>query len=814
MQKILLSLLVLINAAAFAQTDSTVARPSTRAPRNSFSGRVTDAATNMPLPGATVYFSDLKTGAATLSDGSFTFLGVPGGKHLVEISFIGYAGVSQYIEIRGDVKQNYSLTAEVVERNEVVVTGISAATQSRRTATPITTMRRQDLLRRASVNIVDAISKQPGVTQLSTGPAVSKPVIRGLGYNRVITIHDGVRQEGQQWGDEHGLEIDEYSVSKIEILKGPASLIYGSDAMAGVINIMSNLPVPAGTMRGNFISNYQTNNRLRGFGLNLGANNNGFNWNVYGSMKAAGDYENKYDGRVYNSKFNERNVGGYLGYNGDWGYTHLIASYYKQNLGVVEGERDSEGRFIKLMPGGIEANPTEDDFNSTKPQLPWQSVQHVKLVSDNSFNVGTGRLALIAGFQRNQRIEFGNPDDPGERELYFDLGTFTYSGTYHLAEKNRWRTAIGVNGMAQRNQNKGEEVLIPEYSLFDFGTFIFSQKSWDKLTLSGGIRFDNRSLDSKAYMDGSDIKFNAFKKDFSNVSGSLGISYLPSEIVTLKFNIARGFRAPTVAELASNGTHEGTNRYEYGANDLKSETSWQMDGGFGLESEHISLEATVFSNNIRNFIFYRKLQAVGGGDSTVEVDGDLIPAFRFDQSPARLAGMELKLDIHPHPLDWLHVENTFSFVNGRFRDAIDGSKNIPFIPAARLISELRGDFLHKGKTFRNLSVSFEMDKTFDQNNPFTGYETETATPGYTLLNAGLGVDVVSRNKTLFSLYLQGNNLADVAYQHHLNRLKYTAENPVTGRVGVFNMGRNFSIKLNVPISVMLNRSANNAALGQ
>lgn len=805
MQKIfLLSLLIFINVIVFAQTDSGAVR--SRAPRNSFSGKVTDAATNLPLPGATVYFSDLKTGAATFSDGSFSFLGIPAGKHLVEVSFIGYSGVSQYIEIRGDVKQNFSLAAEVVERNEVVVTGISAATQSRRTATPITTMRRQDLLRRASVNIVDAISKQPGVSQLSTGPAVSKPVIRGLSYNRVITIHDGVRQEGQQWGDEHGLEIDEYSVSKIEILKGPASLIYGSDAMAGVINIMSNIPVPSGTLRGNFISNYQTNNRLRGFGLNLGANNNGFNWNVSGSMKAAGDYENKYDGRVYNSKFNERNLGGYVGYNGNWGYTHLTASYYKQNLGVIEGERDNEGRFIKLLPGGIEANPTEDDFNSTKPQVPWQSVQHVKLVSDNSFNVGNGRLALIAGYQRNHRMEFGNADDPNEKELFFALGTFTYSGIYHLAEKNRWRTAIGFNGMAQSNQNKGAEVLMPEYSLFDIGGFIFSQKSWDKVTLSGGVRFDNRSLHSKAFIEGSEVKFRDFKKDFSNASGSIGISYLPSDLVTLKFNLARGFRAPTVAELASNGTHEGTNRYEYGANNLKSETSWQVDGGFGLESEHVSLEATLFSNNIRNFIFYRKLSAAGGGDSTIEVDGNFIPAFRFDQSPARLAGMELKLDIHPHPLDWLHVENTFSFVNGRFKDAIDGSKNIPFIPAARVISELRGDFLHKGKTFRNLSLSFEMDKTFDQDNPFTGYETETATPGYTLLNAGLGVDVVSKSTTLFSVYFQGNNLADVAYQNHLNRLKYTAENPVTGRVGVFNMGRNFSIKLNVPLSVTLKRS--------
>ena len=803
MQKFLAFLIM--NALMVAHAAAQDARTG-RSQRNSFAGKVTDTLNSIPLGGATIYITDLKLGAATAPDGSFSFSNIPAGRHLVEISFVGYGGISAYIDIRGDVKRDFNLAPEVAERHEVVVTGLSAATQSRRTATPITTMRRQDLLRSASTNIVDAISKNPGVSQISSGPAISKPIIRGLGYNRVITIHDGVRQEGQQWGDEHGLEIDEYSVSKIEILKGPASLIYGSDAMAGVINIMSNIPVPVGSLRGNFVTNYQTNNRLRGFGANVGANYGGFNWNASASWKAAADYQNKYDGRVYNSKFNERSVGGYVGYNANWGYTHLIASYFKQNLGIVEGDRNMDGYFIKPLPGGVESLPADEDFNSIIPQIPRQSVEHVKLISDNNFNVGSGRLALITGYQRNRRIEFGNVDDPSEKELFFNLGTVTYSATYHLNEKNKWRTAVGANGMVQHNENRGEEVLIPEYGLFDLGVFLFSQKTWDKVTLSGGMRFDNRSLDSKSFMDGSTMKFNAFTRSFSNVSGSLGLSYLPSELVTLKFNIARGFRAPTIAELASNGTHEGTNRYEYGDNNLKSETSLQLDGGFEFHSDHVSLDASLFMNNIHNFVFYRKLEAAAGGDSTVLVDGDLITAFQFDQRPARLNGLELNLDIHPHPLDWLHFENSFSLVNGRFKEAIDGSKNIPFVPAARIVSDLRGDFLHRGKTIRNFSVSLELDKTFDQDHPFTGYNTETATSGYALLNGGVSADIVSKSRTLFSIYFHANNITDVAYQHHLSRLKYAPVNPATGRVGVFNMGRNFSIKVNVPLSFVEKKS--------
>ena len=143
------------------------------------------------------------------------------------------------VDIRGDVQKDFSLSPEVVENQGVTVTGVSGATQIKKTPTPITILRKENLLKEASTNLMDALSKIPGVSQVSTGPAISKPSIRGLGYNRVVVINDGVRQEGQQWGDEHGIEIDEYGVSKAEILKGPASIMYGSDALAGVVNFIS-----------------------------------------------------------------------------------------------------------------------------------------------------------------------------------------------------------------------------------------------------------------------------------------------------------------------------------------------------------------------------------------------------------------------------------------------------------------------------------------------------------------------------------------------------------------------------------------------
>ncbi len=776
--------------------------------RATLTGKITDVVTGEPLAGASVYLPDLKVGVTSNAQGIFLLQNIPAGKYLLEISFTGYASVIATVDINGNMEKDFSMSHSYVENEAVTVTGVSAATSVKRTPIPVNILRKEELLRGVSTNLIDALGKTPGISQVSTGPAISKPFIRGLGYNRVVVVNDGIRQEGQQWGDEHGIEIDEYNVTKAEVLKGPASLMYGSDALAGVVNIISILPAPQGTIKGNVFGTYQTNNRLRGFHADLGGNHQGFIWGAYGSYKGAADYKNKYDGYVFNSKFHEDALGGYIGLNKNWGYSHLYTSYFNQHVGLVEGDRDdATGQFLKQVnDNGTQgkAIATDKDFKSIDPYVPRQRIQHFKIATDNSFNVGNDRLTLTVGYQRNQRQEFGNVLKPDEKGLWFDLSTVNYNVQYHFAEKNNWKTSIGVNGMQQTNKNKGTEQLIPEYSLFDIGGFIFTQKRIDKVTLSGGIRFDNRSLDSKELEDGGDVKFQHFKKDFSNVSGSAGISYEASKTVTLKFNVARGFRAPSIPELASNGAHEGTNRYEYGSRDLKSETSLQVDAGVEVATPHVSLAANVFYNAVNNFIYYRKLQSANGGDSIIADGSRELFAFRFDQHNASLYGAELNLDIHPHPLDWLHIENTFSYVRGTLSQEQDGSKNLPFIPAARLINEVKAELLPKGKTIRHLYVKVELDNTFAQNDPFTGYNTETKTSGYSLLNAGLGGDFMSKGKTLFSLFFAANNIGDVAWQSHLSRLKYAPENLVTGRTGVFNMGRNFSVKLNIPLSFTVN----------
>ncbi len=807
MKKIILYILIFTCAGkipGFAQPTGYNGNVKPSNENGSLTGTITDGKTSQPLQGASVYFHDLKLGTGTNARGQYKIQHIPNGKYLVEISFLGYASIVETIEINGDVQKDYALSHSYIENEAVTVTGVSAATSVKRTPVPVNIIRKEELLRGSSTNLIDALSKTPGVAQVSTGPAISKPSIRGLGYNRVVVVNDGIRQEGQQWGDEHGIEIDEYNVNKAEVLKGPASLMYGSDALAGVVNFISVIPAPEKTIKANIFTTYQTNNRQRGLHADIGGNENGFIWGINGSYKAAADYTNKYDGPVFNSRFNEKDFGAYIGVNKNWGFSHLLLSKFDQRLGLVEGDRDSAtGRFTKPVDdNGVASDvlTTDADFTSTNPAIPRQRIQHFKMATDNSFNMGKDRLTLTLGYQRNQRQEFGNVLDPNEKNLYFDLGTINYNLQYHFAENQNWRTTIGVNGMQQSNRNKGTEVLIPEYSLFDIGGFVYIQKRIKQVTLSGGVRFDNRSVDSKELLDGGNTKFQHFTKSFSNVSGSMGASYEASKQVTLKLNLARGFRAPSIPELASNGAHEGTNRFEYGEQHLQSETSFQVDGGLDIVTEHISFTANVFYNAINHFIYYRKLNAVAGGDSLVMDGGNQFFAFRFNQHNAVLYGTEFNLDIHPHPLDWLHIENSFSYVRGVLSQEQDGSKNLPFIPGARLINEVKVELFKNGHALRHVYMKAELDNTFAQNNPFTGFNTETLTPGYSLLNAGVGGDVMSKGKTMFSLFFTANNIGDVAYQNHLSRLKYAPENLATGRTGVYNMGRNFSVKLNVPLS--------------
>ena len=679
--------------------------------------------------------------------------------------------------------------------NEVTVTGVTGDTKLKHATAPVSIVTPQVLRATASTNIIDAISHQPGISQLTTGGSISKPIIRGLGYNRVVVMSEGVRQEGQQWGDEHGVEVDGSSVGSVEILKGPASLMYGSDAMAGVVILHPQATMPEGEMQANVSSEYQTNNGLFHYSLQMAGNQSGFVWDARYGEKMAHAYNNKYDGYVPGSQFRERTGRLMLGVNKEWGHSRLTGTIYHLTPGIIEGERDEDtGELISNL----------SSLTSYKKALPFQQVKHYKAVWDNSLNLPSGYLKAIIGYQQNRRQEFEESMD--EYELYFKLHTLTYDIRYITNEWNGWKLSTGIGGMYQKSGNEGEEYLIPDYRLFDFGVYATATKSLgNRWTLNGGVRYDHRRLHGDELMEDGEQRFNDFSRHFNGLTGSIGAVCNINEHFNLRLNLARGFRTPNMSELASNGVHEGSIRYELGDQQLKAEYSLQADLGLDFTSRYVSAQLALFANRINHYIFtHRVAEEIEEGYLT----------YAYTQGDARLLGFEAGIDFHP--IHSVHFSNTFSYVDARLLHQSADTRYLPFTPAPRWSSELKWELFHHSHTtihhhhttdaahrslFNNLYVAAGLDCYLKQTHIYNADDTETATPGYALLSLSAGTDVLIKRKKVAELYITADNLLDKAYQNHLSRLKYADENAVTGRRGVYNMGRNITFKVVVPIKL-------------
>jgi iron complex outermembrane receptor protein len=805
-----------------AQLKSEIKKPSAK---STFSGTVVDAATGKPLAGATVQVLDLKLGLVTDTSGNFRFQHLPAGNFLVGINFIGYKPISKTVSFNTDVKQSFKLEQSYAEANDVVVTGQSKATLIKRSPVPIVAVSHAYLVENLNTNAIDALVKIPGVRAVTTGPNVSKPFIRGLGYNRILTLFDGVRQEGQQWGDEHGIEVDAYNEQRVEIIKGPASLSYGSDALAGVVNIIPTQPAPEGKMIGDVTSDYQSNNKYIGGSAMLGATKNGLEWMGRISHKQAVDYQDKYDGRVFGTAFRETDANASVGLHRSWGYLHLNFVLFDDTQEIPDGSRDSAtGKFTRQISEAdtVRQIVSQSDLNSYKIEPLHQHVQHYRLYWSNNFILGNSQLAVNFGYQYSHRQEFSHPVLSGIPGLNLKLNTYTYDVKYHFAEKNNWDVSTGINGMYQTNNTLGgTEFIIPDYHQFDIGGFFTAKKSIDKLDLAGGIRYDVRSFKNdqlytsanpvtgfdmpvyNADTVGADKVFSNYSKTFSGVSGSLGGTYNFNEQFSLKANLSRGFRAPNIAEISANGVHPGTNIYQIGNPNFKPEFSFQQDLGFAYSSKYVVVNVDVFNNTIYNYIYNQKLTNPDGSD-LILVPGN--QTFQFQAAKAHLYGGEASIDIHPIKI--LHFENSISVVYGDNKGVAgkavsDSAKYLPFIPPTHGISELRLDFSDKNLHFTKGFAKVEAEYFADQNRAYIAFGTETRTPCYTLINAGLGGTFNNKKgKPFCSVYLLANNIFDVAYQDHLSRLKYFIDNPANlpNKTGIYNMGRNLSIKLDFPLN--------------
>ncbi|WP_266363842.1 TonB-dependent receptor [Tellurirhabdus rosea] len=787
--------------------------------QHTLTGRVIHGESREPVIGATVFIPELRSGASTDVNGDFRLTNLPSGSLTVQVSYVAHKTVIQKVQLTGSQKVDFVMENAVNSLEEVIVSGSSTKTIIKESPIPIAALSKIQWLQTPSTNLIDAVAKLPGMSQISTGVGLSKPIIRGLGFNRVITMHDGVRQEDNQWGEEHSIQVDEYSIDRYEIIRGAGSLMYGSDGLGGVMSILSPRPVEEGKIVGRVLGQYLTNNNMLGLSAQVAGNKNGFVWLLQTSRKDAKNYRNPEDGRVYGSSFIEPfNFNGYIGLNKKWGYTrlHFLRSF--QRFNIVTGTRNERGQFTKTIARN---DTTEADVPVSESELNRrvinpansQNLYNYKVSLNNYVQMGESSMSLNVSYAQNRRLEYANVFRPGVADLYFYLQTGYYDARYNLAPRKNWETTIGTNGMYQTLTNRGFETLYPNYELFDNGVFVFTKKSYERLKISGGVRYDLRMLNiNRLYIDtegrfqprptpGATIRFAGFEKSYQNISGSLGGVYNLTPQWTVRANISRGFRAPTVPELSSNGEHAGTFRYEIGNLKAIPEVAVQGDLGTTYDGKSVYADFSIFQNSIRNYTYSERVQTRMGADSII----DGVPVFRYTQGNARLQGLEATVTLNPAGARWFSLTQSFSSVFARNLSArTDDAKFLPFMPAPRWITQVRlTKDRWKGATgeggLRNVYISADLEVNQQQNRVLLAYNTETPTPAYTLFGLGFGGDVVGRSKqTLFSVYVASTNLFDVSYQSHQSRLKYLDVNPATGRRGVYGMGRNVSVRLVIP----------------
>jgi iron complex outermembrane receptor protein len=795
-------------------------------------GTITDKKDGSPLIGVALYIPDLKIGTVTSVDGKYTLNHLPKGVYLVQVTYVGYGAINQKIDFGKTSLMNFVMETSSIEISEVMITGVSRATEIKRSPIPLVAVSKTSIDEHAGAgNVIDQIANLPGVSAVTTGPNVSKPFIHGLGYNRVVTLQDGIRQEGQQWGDEHGVEVDQNSIDRVEVIKGPASLGYGSDAIGGVVNLITAAPVADGVVKGSVQGVYGTNNGLVSGSFNLQGNSNGFVWGTVVSSKQAMNYQNQHDGRVYATNFKENDARLMLGLTKSWGYSYLNASVFDDEQAIPDGSRDSISRqFTKQITNADLSRPIVNyaDLNSYSIPTLHQHVQLYRIYNNSSFTVGDGNILLNLGYQYSHRREFTHPQNADVPGLNLQLTTYTYDVKYNFNIAKDYETSVGLNGMYQMNDlGYSTAFPIPAYHQFDIGPFFIIKKSFGKLDLLTGLRYDTRSFTGQAaYVDTSSTfptlytgpnpgttphvvtQFNPLSKTFSGASGSFGATYNFSKSFLLKANIARGFRAPSIAELSANGPDPGSQIYHVGNSNFVPEFSIQEDIGAFLTLPSFTASVELFNNDISNYIFQQQVLDAAG--QPVITQG--YNTFTYVQSKARINGGEISLDIHPYK--WLHFENSISLTYGENLGtggpvAAD-LRYLPFIPPLHTHTELRGNFSKGFAFFKNFYASAGLDHFNAQDRFFAAYGTETYTAGYNLISAGIGANIVNTaGHPIMKIYIEGTNLGNVNYQSNMSRLKYFDNPNGAGpgiAPGIFNMGRDVSFKIIVPFDFTAKKS--------
>ncbi len=724
--------------------------------QNIISGKITNQ-DKKPLVGTTIFIPEMNKGTVSKEDGSFEISNLPNGKIKIQFSYMGYANQIITLNLVGErIRLNIELHQSAIEAEEIVVSGGYSSSQHEN-AVKIEILKLMDLSIKSTPNFAEILTSVPGVDMISKGSGVSKPVIRGLSMNDILVLNNGVRFENYQYSSHHPLGIDEFGVEDVEIIKGPASLLYGSDAIGGVVNFIKEKPAPIGSIVGDY--------NLQMFSNSLGMTNNigikGSSKNLFGGVrvgqKTNADYTQGGGDFVPNSRFNEKSLKANFGFTDRVGTFKLFYDYNNQKLGLVEDE-------------AVETITKRDRTN----KIWYQELNTHLISSQNKLYFGKFKLDINSAYQNTELIHFGDVD---EFELQMKLATITYDAKIHLPTNEKSEFILGFQGFNQTNKNinKRETILLPDAITNNYSVFALLQHDFfKKLKLQTGLRYDIKTIKTQAIGIESDSALYraAINKMYGSFSGSLGATYHFSDKLLFRSNFAAAYRTPNIAELTSKGPHEL--RFELGDNSLIPENAYETDFSIHYHAENFTLDIAGFYNIISNYIFI---------SPTNDTTSSGMEIFKYKQANVILYGGEAGLHFHPKNLKFLHFLTTFSSVVGKQ----ENGDFLPFIPAHKWNVELKiekENFLF----FKNSFVALNTNTAFNQNN---AAPDETTTNGYTILDFSIGGKIKAKNQSV-SMVIGINNLLDTKYIDHLSTLK---------EVNLFNPGRNIFLSLKIPFGV-------------
>lgn len=761
-------------------------------------GMVVDGNTQKPIVGANIIGPNLY--AVSSDTGEFTIAKVPQGKYSFEITHIAYATEHLTVEVNGNLENVVVQLKELVTNLDgVELMGKTEQRKAQELSTITVGVSKEFLENNRENSLMQTLRKIPGVSTITIGSGQSKPVIRGLGFNRVSVVQNGIKHEAQQWGNDHGLEIDQYGIEDIQIIKGPASLLYGSDAIAGVVDIQPQ-KIPAPNSFGGEVNLLgETNNDL--FGISAGIQARKEKWFYRGRLtyRDYGDYKvptDKINYENYIFELHENNLRNTAGMEANASFSIGFVSDHIKSETFFSNVNAKNGFFANAH--GLEVRNSSIDYDSSSRDvdLPFHKVNHFKITNNTTFYKGEHTLQLDLGYQNNQREEHSEPvphghmpTPPNSRERIFTKNTYSLNLKDTYRPNAEHDLVFGINAEYQDNNIGGWGFLIPEYDRLTVGAFVFDHfRIHENLHFQGGLRYDVGLVDTRSHFDwfqtpienadGTTSRVYLQRAqdrslEFGNFSGSIGLSYLKKN-TTFKINLGKSFRMPLANELASDGVNYHMYRYERGNIDLDPEQSYQLDLDVTHSTEKFNLGVSPFINFFENFIY---LNPTPTYYETLQI-------YEYTQSKVIRYGGEAW--IGTNVTDALRLDASVEYVLSQQTSGPKKDFTLPFAPP--LSGLISASYRFKDVLFlESPRIMADLRITAAQNDIVP---PEEKTEGYQVLNISTttGIPLFGREKPA-QLRIKLNNVFNTEYYDHTSFYRL---------IDVPEAGRNLSVSMTIP----------------